>query len=613
MKKEKKTTFRKKMSTVLWAYGQAWKIRKGILILWLGVSVLLSVLPAISLYFNRQITEGLSRYLSSGAGNYSDIIGHVFYLGIVMLLIGLSARLNEDLIFMMMYDSYSVGMQEIMMDRLQKIPMIDLLGREWNDEYNYIIYRAGSLTGLMSSSCTMIGKLVSMVSLLFVAFQTSRAIFLFSFLYVVLILAVNLTYTEKVRLDRHILEKDTRAAEYFEKLPFQPDSAKELRIFENTDYIIEQWKKFYGRILKVEEKRAAGIEWRSFISSGGFYLFLMAAMLYLLGQIAEGTLTVSAFLLIYSLCFSLYTAISGLARSMLRFDYGLYALERQAHFLIQAPTYPAVSAAQEGQWEDGKTSSGKQEETPVFQLRDVSFSYNREKEVLHHIDLEIYKGETIAIVGENGSGKTTLSKLLLGMYEPTEGQMLLYGKPYRQYSLDDIRKRIGIFFQDFCILHAPVRENVAYGDIRYLDDDQKILEAMERGGAARFLQRLPGGLETVLGKKVDSNGIQLSGGQQACVAVSRAHMNEKEILILDEPAAALDPIAELEQFHHMKDKMENRTAILISHRVGFARMADRIIMMDHGVIAEMGTHEELIQKGGLYAHFFQEQAQWYQN
>ena len=175
-----------------------------------------------------------------------------------------------------------------------------------------------------------------------------------------------------------------------------------------------------------------------------------------------------------------------------------------------------------------------------------------------------------------------------------------------------LKNRIGAFFQDYYLFHMPVGENIGFGDIENVDNREKINRALEKGGAAAFVACLPKGSDTFIYKWVEESGADFSGGERQKLAVSRAHMNDKDILVFDEPASMLDPISELEQFMNIKEKLDGRTAILISHRVGFARLADKIILLSEGKVAEVGTHDELMKKNGLYANFFNEQAQWYQ-
>jgi ATP-binding cassette subfamily B protein len=230
---------------------------------------------------------------------------------------------------------------------------------------------------------------------------------------------------------------------------------------------------------------------------------------------------------------------------------------------------------------------------------------------LRNLNFSIKKGETIALVGVNGSGKTTLVKLLIGLFTPTNGNLKFCGDIYNPKTRGAVIKRVGMFFQNFYIFHASLRENVGFGDLKNLGNEERIWLAMEKGGADKLPDKFDKGLEQWLERSVKKDGAILSGGEKQRVAVSRAHMSDKDILIFDEPAAALDPIAEMKQFHAIREKIEGRTAILISHRVGFARLADRIFVLDDGCLAQSGTHDELMASGGIYADFYKEQAQWY--
>jgi ATP-binding cassette subfamily B protein len=520
------------------------------------------------------------------------------------LLNGLSTRVNGDLIYMMMYDSYYIGMQETLMDSMQKVEITDLLKSEINDEYNFIVGRASSLTDLMSNFCSIIGKLVSILSLLVVALTSSKIVFVISLIYVVSVLILNFSFTEKIRSNEQKIRKDNRAASYLEKLPHNAGTAKEIRIFENTEDVVKQWRKAFGRVMANKIQNVFDVELRNFVSGSGFYLFLIVMMVYSLYGVAKGNVSPSVFIMLYLLCMNMYSAISGLARNTIRFDYGLFALERQRAFFH-------IASFREKS--EGRQASLLEEQTPVFDVENLSFGYSKQSPAIKNVCFQVKKGEIIALVGKNGSGKTTLTKLLLGMYKPNSGTMKLFGRHYSDYSSEEIRHHIGVFFQDFYLFHASLLENVAYGDIESANNEEKMMDAIKKGGAEKLLRKLPAGIHTLLGKQVDKSGVELSGGEKQRIVVSRAHMSNKNVLIFDEPSAALDPIAELEQFNNIREKLNGRTAILISHRVGFARLADKIMMMDEGKIAEIGTHDELILQGGLYADFFYQQAQWYED
>lgn len=599
-----RTSIYSKYQTIQWALKLAWKLDHTVLLIWLLLSIGLSILPAISLYFYKEIVTMLSNFVSYGTGGFSDIVSAIIVLGIILMLIGLSARVNSDLIYMIIYDSYYIGMQQTLMDSLQKVEMTDLLKSEINDEYRYIVNRAGSLTDLISGFCAITGKLASILSLLIVAFSSSKMIFIISLIYVIAVLILNFSFTEKIRWNAQKTRKDERTATYFEKLPQQPGTAKEIRIFENTEDVVSQWSKAFERVKANKNQHTFDVELRNFVSGIGFVLFLAIMIIYSLYLVAKGEMAASVFVMLYLLCMSMYTAISGLARNILGFDYGLFALERQHQFFKMAPFRVKT--------DDNKALPIVDDDAPVFDVDHLSFSYSKQTPVIKNVSFQVKKGEVVALVGPNGCGKTTLTKLLLGMYKPDSGTMKLFGKSYSDYSPQDIRGFIGVFFQDFYLFHAPLSENVAYGDMENFHNEQKMMDALKKGGAEPILHKLPKGIHTLLGKAVDKSGVELSGGEKQRIAVSRAHMSNKNVLIFDEPSAALDPIAELEQFDNIRNKLNGRTAILISHRIGFARLADKIIMMDHGEIAEIGTHDELMARNGLYTDFFYQQAQWYE-
>jgi ATP-binding cassette, subfamily B, bacterial len=230
---------------------------------------------------------------------------------------------------------------------------------------------------------------------------------------------------------------------------------------------------------------------------------------------------------------------------------------------------------------------------------------------LKDIDLFIPRGQSLALVGYNGAGKTTFIKLLTRLYEPTEGRILLDGRDLRDWDDLQLRRRFGVIFQDFNQYYFLLRENVGVGSIEHLEDASRVGEAVERGGAQELVAGLQKGLDTQLGRWFQE-GVELSGGQWQKVALARAFMRqEADILVLDEPTAALDAEAEHAVFQRFRTLAEGRTTIVISHRFPTVRMADRIIVLEHGRIIEQGTHSELVAAGGRYAHLFELQAQGY--
>ena len=227
------------------------------------------------------------------------------------------------------------------------------------------------------------------------------------------------------------------------------------------------------------------------------------------------------------------------------------------------------------------------------------------------IDLHIHPGESLALVGENGSGKTTLIKLLTRLYYPDEGRILLDGLDLKDWDEETLRQRIGVIFQDFSRYQFLVGENIGAGDVRQFEDEQRWKDAADKGMADDFIEDLPSGYKTQLGKWF-KDGQELSGGQWQKIALSRAFMRtDADILVLDEPTAAMDAAAEARIFEHFRKLTQNRIAILISHRFSTVRMASQIIVIENGRVIERGSHEELMELNGHYANLFSLQAAGY--
>jgi ATP-binding cassette subfamily B protein len=246
-----------------------------------------------------------------------------------------------------------------------------------------------------------------------------------------------------------------------------------------------------------------------------------------------------------------------------------------------------------------------------IEFRNVTYAYEGKAEpAIQDVSFTIAKGETVAIVGHNGAGKTTLVKLLARLYDPQSGQVLIDGRDVREYDPDELRGEFGVLFQDYVSYQFSARENIGIGRVERLDDRGAIADAATKSGAATLIEGLPEGYDTVLGKWFDG-GVNLSGGEWQKVALGRAFMREAQILILDEPSAALDAKAEFELFARLQQLAHGRTAIFISHRFSTVRQADRILVFEHGRLIESGSHEELLALDGHYAELFNLQAASY--
>lgn len=588
-----------------WIVHLVFSIDKKTVVFWLTLNGMICVLPAVALLLNKKILTVIAAFLDTGAGEFYDVLPYIIFYGAVLTISGLSARINSGFLYFRMYDSYYLGLQELLMDFFQKMPMEMLFEKEVSDEYNAVIRRAGALTDVTSASCDLVGKGIGVLALLITAASVSPLIALFIFLYMILTFYLNHRMTKRLEAFEKSYAPAERRIRDIKLIPMEPNVAKEIRVYGSQKRMMDQFDRYYGEMEQAEVLYNKSIGKAGILSGLFLYLFMGGILLVCLSGILHGNITVEEFLMLFTLCGNLGGYVTVMSEGSINLHRGIFALKRQKQFMDRVEKVVAQNENRSQtdceNPQDMMTETSKTHETAEIAIgaRDLCFSYRNDCEILHHIDLMIPKGQIVALVGENGSGKSTLVQVLMGIYQPTSGQVFHKGT-------------IGTFFQDFFILHKTVRENVGMGNIEHIEKLEMVQDAVKKGGAEKLVEKLPKKLETLLRKEVYPQGVELSGGERQKIGIARASMGYHDILILDEPASALDPIAELEQFRQIRNNLEGNTAILISHRIGFARLADRILVLDKGRIAEDGTHETLMDRDGLYAAMYRQQAAWYQ-
>ncbi|HEX4467010.1 MAG TPA: ABC transporter ATP-binding protein, partial [Solirubrobacteraceae bacterium] len=396
---------------------------------------------------------------------------------------------------------------------------------------------------------------------------------------------------------------DARRLNYLEYVMANDEHAKEVKLFGLGPLLLERYRslaeRFYAEDKALATRRTVWAYLLSLVSTLVFYgCYALIVIATARGGLSLGdmTLYLAAFRQGQQAFQSILTAIGGMYEDTLYMSnlFEFLGIETKSD-APPAPLPSAVDATEQG-----------------LRFDHVGFKYpDSDKWALRDVDLFLPKGQSLALVGENGAGKTTFIKLLAGLYRPTEGRVLLDGRDLRNWDETELRRRIGVIFQDFNQYQLMVRENVAFGSVEHLEDDLRTQRAVDRGGAKDLVAGLTDGLDTQLGRWFKS-GAELSGGQWQKVALARAFMREEaDILILDEPTAALDAEAEHAVFERFRQLTAGRTAILISHRFPTVRMADRILVLEHGRVIEDGTHAELLAAGARYAELFTLQASGY--
>jgi len=394
---------------------------------------------------------------------------------------------------------------------------------------------------------------------------------------------------------------ERRELDYVRYLGASDETAKEVKIFDLSGFIIDRFRllsdKFYGDNKRLAIKRSLWGTFFAMLGSLGYY----AAYLVIIVRTVNGSVTIGELAFLAGSFRQLRALLEGILTRFTAVSQGAIYLRDFFEFFEIVPkiklaenALPFPKVIQQG-----------------FTFENVGFRYiNSDRWANRHLNFTLYPGEKLALVGENGAGKTTLVKLLARLYDPTEGRILLDGIDLKQYDLTDLRLNVGVIFQDYLRYQMSFAQNIAVGKISEKDNRPLIENSARQSLADLLAAKLPGNYDQQLGKRF-ADGIELSGGEWQKVALARAYMRDAQLLILDEPTSALDARAEYNVFERFAELTKGKSAVLISHRFSTVRMADRILVLEKGELIEIGSHQELLLKGGRYAELFDLQAAGY--
>lgn len=395
----------------------------------------------------------------------------------------------------------------------------------------------------------------------------------------------------------------TKRIEYANKTATSREFAKDIRMFGLRGWLEDLWGSTMRLYSAFCAKRERKYIWANIIDIVLTFLRNGIAYAFLIGITVKNGLPASQFLLYFA-------ALSGFAQWVVEILDKLSVMHKQSLDISTIREFL--------DWDEPFDLNGGEriafEPNKQYEIRldDVSFRYPKaDKDTLSHINLTVHPGEKLAIVGLNGAGKTTLVKLVCGFLDPTEGRILLNGEDIRKFNRNDYYALFSAVFQEFSVLDVTVKENVA----QCVDgiDETRVWQCIDKAGLTEKIKSLPKGIETHLGRRVFKDGVEFSGGQTQRLMLARALYKNAPILVLDEPTAALDPIAENDIYQKYNDMTHGRTSFFISHRLASTRFCDRIIFVDSGKIAEEGTHDELLKNGGGYAYLFEVQSKYYRS
>jgi ATP-binding cassette subfamily B protein len=577
----------------------------------LGLRLTRSVLPILVLYVGKLIIdevvaqtqlpsqgENLSDWIESGR---LDTLGGLLLLELVLAIVADLLGRASSLVDSLLSERYSNFASVRLMEHATTL---DLEQFESSDQQDRLERARRQVTGRTTLLTQIFGQAQDALTVL------SLAVGLVAYapwLIVLIILALLPAFVGEVHFNaqgyrlNYFRTPERRQLDYIRYLGSSVETAKEIKLFGLNAFLVHRFRIFADRMYADKQRlairRAAWGTLFATLASCAYYLaYALIVWRTVRGEFSIGDLAFlsGSFLRLRGLLEGLLLGFSQIAGQALYLEDLFSFFDVRPNIASLADPRPFPQPLRSG---------------IVFE--NVGFRYpDSDRWAVRHLSLALTAGEVVALVGENGAGKTTIVKLLARLYDPTEGRILLDGYDLREYDLADLRCHIGVIFQDFVRFHFTAGENIGAGRIEATDDRSRIQQAAERSLADRIIERLPQGYDQPLGKRFHE-GADLSGGEWQKIAIARAYMRDAEVLILDEPTAALDARSEYEVFQRFRDLSVGKTAILISHRFSTVRMADRILVLENGQVVEAGSHEQLVASGGRYAELFELQASGY--
>ncbi len=559
-----------------------------------------ALLPLAMLWVPKLILDAVVLRISRGQGNLRHIWNLVaveLALAVVSDVLGRANTLFDSLLG----DRFTNRVSVRLMEHATALDLASFEDPVFYDKLERARRQTTGRMGLLAALLNVCQDTLSLISL-------SAGLIVFSpwlmLLLVAAVLPAFLGETHFTTLAYSILYRWTpqrRRLDYLRMLGASIQSAKEIKIFGLGPHLAKQYHQvsedIYLENKAVAIKRATLGSALNLVSTGGYYgAYAVVLVKTLAGGISVGTFTflTGAFSRSRGYIERVLSSFNDISEQAIFLKDLFEFFEMQPTIRSLPHSIPAPRPILRG-----------------FEFRNVGFAYpGSDRMVVQNINFHLHPAEKLALIGENGAGKTTLVKLLARLYDPTEGAILLDGIDLREYGVEDLRREIGVIFQDYMRYDMFVRENIGFGKIEALDEQTRIETAAMKSMAQNVIDRLPNGYDQMVGRRFEG-GVDLSGGEWQKMALARAYMRDAQLLILDEPTATLDARAEYEVFQRFADLTRDRMAVLISHRFSTVRMADRILVLAGGTVSEQGTHQQLISLGGRYAELFELQAAGY--
>lgn len=598
------------MKKTYWIIGKAFRFCAPYILVNITVMMLTTGLSLSVTVLNQSVINELVNSISAGCIGTSFIILVAVYMvlyflqssGGFLLAYGSNFfRLNVDSLF-----------HRIFMCKSNQTPQELFFNSEFMTKYEFVSGNTNRISSFIGNWCSLLFLKISALvgSIVLFAVNEPRLI-IYAIVIGIMTLRINYVFSNKeYELDKS-QANGQRFHNYYKGILTEKKSAKELRVYGLEEFFYNKWQAIYNT-LRIEQLE---LNLRKIDISNSHkvikLLLRFGAIVLLMAGVYDRRYDLGTLVMLLGLTNKCVEQVDGLAQNLMQGSYKDVKYLNDYYDFVYPITNEKIKEILNGK----QNSPYKLSYGDFFELKanHVTFSYpNGNKNAVEDVSLEIRKGEIISILGYNGSGKTTLSKLLSGSLFPQSGQVSINNVPITKENQRDMFTYFGIAPQEFPHFILPLRDVVGLGCIEKMNERSELELTYEKSGLSHLIQKYSKGENTVLGKEYDEEGVELSGGEWQRLIIASAYMGQPEVLILDEPTASIDPLKEMEMLHNFRKNLGGKTAILISHRIGFARFADRIIMMENGKIAEQGSHEELLQMDGIYARLFKVQKELYE-
>ncbi|MDR0999727.1 MAG: ABC transporter ATP-binding protein/permease [Clostridiales bacterium] len=555
----------------------------------IGIS---AVLAPLSIFFTQRIIDTVSGIIING-DNWNGIIPWVALLLFAMFFSSVGGGFLNGILYISIRRKLNIGMTPDVVEKFKRLDYACFEDKDVQDTLQRM--STDPQDKVFQLFLTILGVLECMIGVIGAALIFSQAGWWFVVGFAALLVPMiwlDFKAANMMNIMFNEQSTDERKMHYLGGLLSNKSSLFELKIFRATDYIAKKWRGIAHTVMDTRVKTTLHAQKYFLISTILFKCWSFFVVLSLVTTVVSGNITIGIFIALIASTGAVLDNADTLSHTVQNMRQRYLLMEHYYKFL----SLPEINA-------HGEPLT----DAPLhIVFENVVFTYPKtDIKILNGVSFEVKQGERVALVGENGAGKSTIIKLLCRLYKPDNGRILINDIDIQTVDAAALRRVFSVVFQDFCKYTLTLRENIAFGDLTKLNDDNALHDALKMGLADGITE-----LDTPLGK-LEETGVDISGGQWQRVAMARACLPDSAFVILDEPTASLDPVAESNMYHSFAEVLKSRGCIMISHRLASARMADKIVVLSEGIVTETGGHEDLMSASGLYARMYESQSAWY--